>query len=39
VLPSGVHPVGELTAGGAVVVLDAAGSAVEVEERGYDHFA
>jgi thiamine-monophosphate kinase len=37
-LPAGVHPVGELTAGGRVVVLDSEGREVEVEERGYDHF-
>jgi len=38
-LPAGVEPVGELTADGRVVVLDGRGSPVEVEERGYDHFA
>jgi thiamine-monophosphate kinase len=38
-LPPGVIEVGELTADGRVVVLDGAGRAVEVEERGYDHFA
>jgi thiamine-monophosphate kinase len=38
-LPAGVEPVGELTAGGRVVVVDGSGRAVEVEERGYDHFA
>ncbi|HXM56964.1 MAG TPA: thiamine-phosphate kinase [Candidatus Dormibacteraeota bacterium] len=38
-LPVGVHRAGELTDGGRVVVVDAAGREVEVEERGYDHFA
>jgi thiamine-monophosphate kinase len=38
-LPAGVHPVGELTADGRVVVLDAGGREVDVEERGYDHLA
>jgi thiamine-monophosphate kinase len=38
-LPAGVHAVGELTAGGGVVVLDGRGRPVEVEERGYDHLA
>lgn len=38
-LPAGVTDVGELTADGRVVVVDGAGRAVEVEERGYDHFA
>jgi thiamine-monophosphate kinase len=38
-LPAGVHPVGELTGDGRVVVVDAGGREVEVEERGYDHFA
>jgi thiamine-monophosphate kinase len=37
-LPSGVLPVGELTTGGRVVVLDGRGREMEVEERGYDHF-
>jgi thiamine-monophosphate kinase len=38
-LPGDVHPVGELTGGGRVVVLDRAGREVALEERGYDHFA
>ena len=38
-LPPGLHHVGELTAGGAVLVLDGEGREVEVGERGYDHFA
>jgi thiamine-monophosphate kinase len=38
-LPAGLHPVGELTADGAVTVVDAAGRAIEVGDRGYDHFA
>lgn len=38
-LPAGMHPVGELTDDGAVVVLDGRGRPVEVEERGYDHLA
>jgi thiamine-monophosphate kinase len=38
-LPAGVHPVGELTADGRVVVVDGRGRPVEVEDRGYDHFA
>jgi thiamine-monophosphate kinase len=38
-LPAAVEPVGELTADGRVVVVDGRGSPVEVEERGYDHFA
>jgi thiamine monophosphate kinase len=38
-LPPGVHPVGELTAGGRVLVVDGDGREVEVGERGYDHFA
>jgi thiamine-monophosphate kinase len=38
-LPAELHPVGELTDDGRVVVLDAAGREVEVGERGYDHFA
>ena len=38
-LPEAVRPVGELTGDGRVVVLDGAGEEVEVEERGYDHFA
>jgi thiamine-monophosphate kinase len=38
-LPAGVQPVGELTGDGRVVVEDGRGSPVEVEERGYDHFA
>jgi thiamine-monophosphate kinase len=38
-LPPGIHPVGELTAGGRVLVLDGDGREVEVGERGYDHFA
>ncbi len=37
-LPSSVHPVGELTPDGRVVVVDGLGREVEVEERGYDHF-
>jgi thiamine-monophosphate kinase len=38
-LPAELHPVGELTAGGRVVVVDGAGREVRVGERGYDHFA
>jgi thiamine-monophosphate kinase len=38
-LPAGVEPVGDLTADGRVVVVDGLGAPVEVEERGYDHFA
>ena len=38
-LPAAVHPVGELTGDGRVVVVDGRGREVEVEERGYDHFA
>jgi thiamine-monophosphate kinase len=38
-LPAVLHPVGELTADGRVVVVDGAGREVEVGERGYDHFA
>lgn len=38
-LPHDLHEVGELTADGRVIVVDAAGREVEVEERGYDHFA
>jgi len=38
-LPAGISHVGELTADRAVVVVDARGLPVEVEERGYDHFA
>jgi thiamine-monophosphate kinase len=38
-LPEGVHPVGHLTGDGRVVVLDAEGAEVALEERGYDHFA
>jgi thiamine-monophosphate kinase len=38
-LPPGVQRVGELTADGRVVVLDGRGRPVEVEDRGYDHFA
>jgi thiamine-monophosphate kinase len=38
-LPPGVHPVGELTAGGRVLVLDGDGRELEVGERGYDHLA
>jgi thiamine-monophosphate kinase len=38
-LPASVHPVGELTGDGRVLVLDAGGREVKVGERGYDHFA
>jgi thiamine-monophosphate kinase len=38
-LPPGAEPVGELTGDGRVVVIDGRGRPVEVEERGYDHFA
>jgi len=38
-LPPGLHCVGELTADARVVLLDAQGREVEVEKRGYDHFA
>jgi thiamine-monophosphate kinase len=38
-LPRELTVVGELTAGDRVVVVDAAGHEVPVEERGYDHFA
>jgi thiamine-monophosphate kinase len=38
-LPAAVRVIGELTQGGAVVVVDGAGREVEVRERGYDHFA
>lgn len=38
-LPPGLHPVGEVTAGARVVLLDAQGREVEVGKRGYDHFA
>src|SRR5262249_39788970 len=38
-LPSTVHRVGQLTADGRVVVVDGQGREIEVEERGYDHFA
>jgi thiamine-monophosphate kinase len=38
-LPEGVEPVGELTGDGRVVVLDAAGAEIGLEDRGYDHFA
>jgi len=38
-LPEGIHPVGELTRGGRVVVVDARGDEVVLGDRGYDHFA
>jgi thiamine-monophosphate kinase len=38
-LPAGVHPVGELTADGRVVVVDGDGREIDVEDRGHDHFA
>ena len=38
-LPRELTPVGELTDDGRVVVVDAAGQEVEVQERGWDHFA
>jgi thiamine-monophosphate kinase len=38
-LPADVQHVGELTPEGAVVVVDGRGELVEVEVRGYDHFA
>jgi thiamine-monophosphate kinase len=38
-LPRGLVPVGELTDAGRVLVLDRSGAEVEIEERGYDHFA
>jgi thiamine monophosphate kinase len=38
-LPRELTVVGELTAGDRVVLVDAAGHEVQVEERGYDHFA
>ena len=38
-LPGGVHAVGELTAAAGVLVVDGLGNPVEVEDRGYDHFA
>jgi thiamine-monophosphate kinase len=38
-LPRELKVVGELTAGDRVVLVDAAGHEVQVEERGYDHFA
>jgi thiamine-monophosphate kinase len=38
-LPAAVHPVGELSGDGRVVVLDAAGREIALGERGYDHFA
>jgi thiamine-monophosphate kinase len=37
-LPRELKVVGELTAGDRVVLVDAAGREVQVEERGYDHF-
>jgi thiamine-monophosphate kinase len=37
-LPPWVHEVGELTAGGRVVVVGPDGRPIRVEERGYDHF-
>ena len=37
-LPRELTVVGELTAGDRVVLVDAAGHEVQVEERGYDHF-
>jgi thiamine-monophosphate kinase len=38
-LPRELTVVGELTAGDRVVLVDATGHEVQVEERGYDHFA
>jgi thiamine-monophosphate kinase len=38
-LPGGLQVVGRLTGDGAVRVIDAAGSEIQVTERGYDHFA
>lgn len=38
-LPPGLHPIGEVTAGPRVVLLDAQGRELEVRKRGYDHFA
>lgn len=38
-LPAGLHVVGELSTDNRVVVLGADGEEVQIEERGYDHFA
>ncbi|HZV49366.1 MAG TPA: thiamine-phosphate kinase [Candidatus Dormibacteraeota bacterium] len=38
-LPAGLITVGDLTEDGKVIVVDARGRVVEVEDRGYDHFA
>ena len=38
-LPSSVQLVGELTPGGQVVVVDGEGNAVDIADRGWDHFA
>jgi thiamine-monophosphate kinase len=38
-LPPSLHPVGELTGDGTVVVLDGEGNGVDVADRGWDHFA
>jgi thiamine-monophosphate kinase len=38
-LLAGLHPVGQLTADGRVVVVGAEGEELEIRERGYDHFA
>jgi thiamine-monophosphate kinase len=38
-LPPGIWVVGELTSDARVLVLDAQGREVAIEDRGYDHFA
>jgi thiamine-monophosphate kinase len=38
-LPASLTRVGELTADGRVVVVNASGDEVEIRDRGYDHFA